>query len=253
MEEKLLGREEEFWGKEFLACVGCYEVNPIIKLTEGGGGDPRGAEEIKEEELNFMARHVGKKHRFVKLVATNFFSDKLFFEPVRDGWYEVCDVYGRGSERFVIKESRSLIEEPFCYELLRGRIKTSVEEISLQEENIKKQLRQERPVWPDEKAEEIIEIIKGALEIDREYLLDKLSKQFSFLEKNGVIATTNHPLWFLLGLSPEFVNFLGCSVRPVCNPEEWSFISNFIEENKGPDGLLAIRVKMRFRPVIIAK
>ena len=249
MEEKLLGREEESFGKEFLACINCLKVIPVI---------PEGVkEEIQSEmpgifieEDDFMVNHKDVGHKIVSLWVVDFFSERPHFEPVKEGWYQTQSEKG---ERFIVKKSRTKIEEPFTFELFRGRVKKGVEEISLQEESIKKQLRWEKPAWPEEKLEEIIEILRGVFEIERESIVDKLHKQFSSFEKNGFLANTEHPLRFLLGLSPEFVGLLSQSVRPICSPEEWSFISQFIKQNQGPDGLLAVQVKMRFRPVIIAK
>ncbi len=240
--------ETEFLRREFLACVSCHWVIPLIP--------PEVKEEIESktlkvfiEEDDFMASHKywGQSHKIVNLRVVDFFSEQPYFEPVRKGWYQTQSEKG---EKFIVKESRTNIEEPFVYELFTGRIKRGVEEISLQEDNMYKQLKWEKSEWPDKKIEETIEIIKGVFEIEQESILDKLNKQFGFLEKNGFLATTNHPLRFLLGLSPEFVNLLRQSVRPICNPEEWTFVSDFIEQNKDVNGILALKVKMKFTPII---
>ena len=249
MGEELSEKEEEFLGREFIACISCSRVIPLIP------------EEVKKEiesempgvfmeENDFMASHKEKGHKVVSLWVSDFFSEKAYIEPVKEGWYQV---ESENRERFIVKKSRTNIEELFSYQLFRGRIKTAVEEITLQEENIRKQLSWEKPDLPNEKLEEIIEVMKGALEIEQESIIDKVNKQFSFLEKNGFLAITDHPLRFSLGLSPEFVNLLKLSIRPICNSQEWPFMSNFIKQNSDVDGILAIQVKIKFRPVILTK
>lgn len=249
MGEELSEKEEEFLGREFVACVSCLRVIPLIskEVKKEIESEMPG---VFVEENNFMAKHEGKGHKIVNLWVSDFFSEKLYIEPVKEGWYQA---ESENRERFIVKKSRTNIEEPFGYQLFRGQIKTAVEEITLQEENIHKQLSWEKPELPNEKLEEIIEVMKGMLEIERESILNKVNKQFSFLEKNGFMAITDHPLRFSLGLSPEFVNLLKLSVRPICNSQEWPFMSNFIEQNSDVDGILAIQVKIKFRPVIFSR
>jgi len=247
MEAKV--EETEFSGKEFIACINCLKVIPLIP------------EEVKEEielempgvfveEDDFMAKHKGKGHKIVNLWVVNFFSEQLYLEPIKVGWYQTQSKKG---EKFIVKKSRTKIEEPFTFELFRGRIKTSTEDIALQEENIIKQLKWERPELSKEKLQEISETLRGVFEIERESIFDKINRQFSFLEKNGFLATTDHPLRFLLGLDPMSVMLLKRSLRPICNVEEQAFMSDFIDKNRTSGGILAIQVKIRFRPVIFTK
>lgn len=153
--------------------IRCTACNAIMHMTEGdftphyvwNGG------EIKELETDdrkaFLQKHQG--HNTEQLTPlTPPISDQPYSEPLKTSYFEATN----GSERFLIKRWRKKINEPFAYEIIKGRIELTNGSLRVQTAAIKKQMQAENDLLiPEKKVNCFIEAVrKEVKQIDPETL-----------------------------------------------------------------------------------
>ena len=124
--------------------IRCTVCNAIMQMTEGdfsphyewNNGE---IDEIETDDRKvFLHKH--KDHKTELLTPlTPPISDKPYGEPLKSSYFEATN----GTERFLIKQWRSTIEDPFAYEIIEGKIRLTNGTLRAQTTAIKKQLQTE--------------------------------------------------------------------------------------------------------------
>lgn len=232
--------------KEVIGCLNCSQAILISQTNHAPEFYLNTQGEVSEIPKNDLAEFLQCHfdHSLQKFeVIDGPWSYQPFIEPVREDFFGIQDENGK---KLVLKRWRKSISEPFRYELLGGRITTSVAEISVQEDILLKQLLAEKADLQEWRMESIIDAAKNILEDEKRFIAEELYAIFDVLQKEGLLIGTQHPLHFLLGLRDSFVESLKYAAKTSFSKEDWPFIEKFIDKNKRPDGVLALKVKLGF-------
>jgi hypothetical protein len=85
----------------------------------------------------FMAQHAGHRLEPLKAIGEKLWSDGSPPDPMSVVYFEVTN----GQDRYVLRRARKSIQEPMCYELIRGRLADAGVTVEVQEREIKKEIK----------------------------------------------------------------------------------------------------------------
>ncbi len=126
--------------EKFIHCCVCDAIHHVSPFDKAPAfvfvGDAVEAQETDDWRL-FMTQHAG--HRLEPLRASG---EKLFpggspLDPMSVGYIEVTN----GHDRYILRRSRKSIQEPMSYEFVRGRLTETDLTVEIQENEIKKEMK----------------------------------------------------------------------------------------------------------------
>jgi hypothetical protein len=155
--------------EKFIRCCVCDAIHYVSRFDRSPAfvflGDEVEAQAMDDWRL-FMTQHAG--HRLEPLEASG---DKLFpggspLDPMSVCYIEVTN----GQDRYVVRRARKSIQEPMSYELIRGRLTETDLTVEIQENEIKKEMKNHISWAPatcpdDDKINFFIGLIKDAVKI----------------------------------------------------------------------------------------
>jgi hypothetical protein len=125
---------------KFIRCCRCDAIHRVSRFDKAplyvlAGNEVE--EQATDDWRAFMERHAG--HRLEPLSGTG---EKVFpsgspFDPMSVGYVEVTN----GQELFVLRRTRRSIQEPLSYELVCGRLADAGLILEVQENEIKKEMK----------------------------------------------------------------------------------------------------------------
>lgn len=152
-------------GKDkFIWCRHCDEVHHVSPFDQAPAyaliaGEAR--ETPADDWRDFMDRHAGHKLEPLRGIGGRHLAAEVSLDPMSVGYVEVIN----GHETFLLRSSRTSIEEPLRYRLIRGRIVNAGTKIEVQENAIRKEMKYHfswGPAEPldDQKIDLFIELFK---------------------------------------------------------------------------------------------
>lgn len=126
--------------EKFIHCCVCDAIHHVSPFDKAPAfvfvGDAVEAQATDDWRL-FMTQHAG--HRLEPLRASG---EKLFpggspLDPMSVGYIEVTN----GHDRYILRRSRKSIQEPMSYEFVRGRLTETDLTVEIQENEIKKEMK----------------------------------------------------------------------------------------------------------------
>lgn len=250
LEKKVVDREL----RKIDFCVDCGEGVPLTCLNqypEYKGGD---LEEIpKDEYEEFLAVH--GNHNREELVGVDFLgpwpiSRQDWREPVREDLFPVKNAAG---EVFIMRRWREKIYDPFCYELLHGRISLRVVDVRFCAEDILAHLRFKRSLVSADTLSDFIEGVQLKLEEEATGVLEDFINEL-YRPSSENISNPVNPLVFCFRHKGMYEAIKDLVERSHFSQSEKSFFLSFIEEDSlKPDGILGLEVKMDFTHLLSVK
>lgn len=213
--------------------IRCIHCNKVINITEWDLCPHFfwDGEEIKETEMDdreaFSQRHQG--HKTEKLTPlTPLLSDKPYTEPVKTCYFETTN----GNERFLIKQWRDKIDDPFAYEIVNGTIEIENGKVHVQTDALKKQLRMEGCIS----------------ERDLDIFIDAVQREVKSLdpEKLEVSAEGETPLVSYYKLPPACVERILMRCQTQWNQRQLKQLKDFILNNNEYNDVMTVVVEKEF-------
>lgn len=84
-----------------------------------------------------MGRHAGHRLEPLKTTGENYFRDGSAMDPMSEGFIEVTN----GREQFLLRRTRSSIDDPVAYEITQGRLTDGGVTVEIQAIEIRKEMK----------------------------------------------------------------------------------------------------------------
>lgn len=208
--------------------VSSFDREPIYKFIDG---------EVEEMPANdwrqFMQRHAGHRLEPLKATGEDYSPSPNAWDPMSVRYIEVTN----GSEKLLLRRSRSKIEEPFRYERVDARLVQKGASLEIQEEAIRKEMKLHfcwAPARPlgDEKIARFVTLFRG---IVRELDPDALSP--------SIYSDTDDQVSYYR-LDAALMDHLLEKCSHHFPPDESLALRRFVEDHPEVDDVLAL-VKRR--------
>ncbi|MFQ5682845.1 MAG: hypothetical protein ACE5HC_06175 [Candidatus Binatia bacterium] len=126
--------------EKFIWCRNCNEihhVSPYDKVPTYVVAEGYVKETPTDDWRKFMHRHDGHKLERLEGASEKITPSGQAVDPMSVGYIEVTN----GQESFLLRSSRRRIEEPVSFQLMRGRIGLTHTTLEIQENEIKKEMK----------------------------------------------------------------------------------------------------------------
>lgn len=197
-------------------CRECGKTHPISGWEDEG--------EIAERE---KCRTEHKTISVLEPVEGSSVSERPDVEPMRTTYFYAVDQDGN---QWVVKKSRTDINEPFVYEISEGRIATWISPIRVQKEDIQQQLKNLQIKKPYE-----------------DFLIAFLKRQTPSAKYNTEAIDGDSDPEIQLLLNQRLVNSMLRQAAYVLEGGQWESFRDFIERENVPGGALPFLGRRNFR------
>jgi hypothetical protein len=126
--------------KKFIRCRVCDAIHHVSAFDKVPVYDCRGnqpEERDTDDWRTFMDRHAGHRLEPLKASGETFFPYGSPRDPMSVAYVEVTN----GHDRYLVRRSRRSIQEPMSYELISGRLAEAGAGVEVQENEIKKEMK----------------------------------------------------------------------------------------------------------------
>jgi hypothetical protein len=126
--------------KKFIRCRVCDAIHHVSAFDKAPVYDCRGnqpEERDTDDWRTFMDRHAGHRLEPLKASGETFFAYGSPRDPMSVAYVEVTN----GHDRYLVRRSRRSIQEPMSYELISGRLAEAGAGVEVQENEIKKEMK----------------------------------------------------------------------------------------------------------------
>jgi hypothetical protein len=130
--------------KKLIRCTTCNQVIPNY-----GGYELARSQSLPDVEWSnadltnakeFLRAHFGHALEELMVEGDSCISDKPSYEPVRVTYFFAGNV----KRRFLVRRTKSALDEPASYEIIPGKIKISNLSLKVQEDHLRKQIHAEK-------------------------------------------------------------------------------------------------------------
>jgi hypothetical protein len=154
--------------KKFIRCCVCdviHHVSPFDKAPVYAYRGNQLEERATDDWRAFMERHAGHRLEPLKASGETFFPYGSPRDPMSVAYVEVTN----GHDRYLIRRSRRSIQEPMSYELISGRLAEAGVAVEVQENEIKKEMKNHFSWTPatcpkDDKIDVFLRLIKEVIQ-----------------------------------------------------------------------------------------
>jgi hypothetical protein len=112
--------------------INAFDRSPVYTVTAG-----EAHETAADDWRDFMARHAGHRLEPLKSTGDRFLAKGSAFDPMNISYLQVSN----GEQTLLLKRSRSSIEKPFAYEIVKGNLVESEPSLEVQEDAIRKEMK----------------------------------------------------------------------------------------------------------------
>lgn len=224
--------------EKYIWCRNCNEIHHVTPFDKA----PRYlADHGKQSEISlddrraFLQRHSGHKLEGLQHVGERYFPSGKTIDPTKVGYVEVTN----GKESFVLRSFRDRIEDPLNYELIRGRLKAVGAAVSIQENEIRKEMMRHFSWHPQERPNE--KKLELFIRLINEVIQDCDPRH---IELCGYDSTASSVAYGLL--SPAIVDRLMQKCRRHFDHDTSLGLQRFIEAHRDRDGVMTLRIVRRY-------
>jgi len=209
----------------FFACRDCGILHPVVDCSSYSTAEAEATQELS----NFIAQHGAHRITHVERQGSDAVSDRPIWDPMATVTFAVTD----GKHVYVVSGGRRSIEEPRVYRFSAGRLEIHAAEVAVDERDLRRGL--DRAVYPHAVRPSTIDrFIAAVREAVRRLRADDLEIAFDAADEPNVSVAR---------LPEEAYGELVARGAEIFGAAEWPHISRFLDENRGEDGLLALRVR----------
>jgi hypothetical protein len=126
--------------EKFIRCSVCDAIHHVSPFDKAPAYTLVGIE-LEERATDdwrlFMEQHAGHRLEPLKASGERFFPGGAPLDPMSVGYIEVTN----GQERYLLRRARKSIQQPTAYELVQGRLKDAGLTVEIQENEIKKEMK----------------------------------------------------------------------------------------------------------------
>lgn len=211
----------------FIACRDCGELHPI--LDTGAifldDADSQGVDLYKE----FLARH--HTHQIASLwrSGSECRADRPLWDPMATLTFEVTD----GDRSYVVTATRRSIEQERVYRFAPGMLEVGSSEVQIDPHQLRRGL--DRLFYPH---------ALRPTKIDR--FLSLVHDVISQIDPDQLVIAfddANDPSVSIAGMPDGICNEILARCTDIFDPWELPRVISFLRDNRGADGLLALRVR----------
>jgi hypothetical protein len=207
----------------FLACHDCGVLHPIEPPP------PSLDETASDDYAAFAADHV--THHTTRLVrqGDETASDQPLWDPMGTLAFQATD----GEQHYVVIGRRESIAEPRTYRFAPGELETRNSEVLLDDRDLRRGLDRQffphalRPTKVDRFISVVHDVVSHITPNDLEFAFDD----------------ADNPAVSIARMPTESYHELLTRCTEIFDPWEWPRVSRFLRDNRGEDGLLALRVR----------
>jgi hypothetical protein len=225
-------------GPQFLHCRECDEVfrpSPYDRAREYRHTPDGYIEIMRDDCVDFLVRHARHALRTLRLAGGAVAHEGPQWDPMVTTYWQVTD----GVETFVVRGSRTRLEEPLRYELLPGRLLEEPVSVEIPEQEIRERLDQTLypGVVPERK-------LAGFVEAFREVVwnLDPLDLETLYdVPSDHTLSVARLPAWALERLMRR--------VRLIFDAQETARVGAMLVAADEPDAVHVL-VRRQLRVVV---
>jgi hypothetical protein len=189
----------------------------------------------------FLRTHFGHTMEELLVEEDSWISEKPSYEPLRVSY---CFA-GKAGQRFLIRRTKSALDQPASYEIVPGRMKITNVSLKFQENDLRKQIVSEKGFSSllKERMEKFIQVIR---EETARISPEKVEEEIAEIDdREGctlVYARLNNSRWEKI-LS---------RCRLYFDESELKALRRFIDENRNPPDVLSIQIERRISITLLA-
>jgi len=211
----------------FLACRDCWVLHPIPGLLIDYTDEAR--EDAFAAFHEFRVHHATHNTTHLQRQRCETFADRPLWDPLVTIGFQVTD----GERDYIVQAARESIDEPRVYRFLPGTIGFTSSEVIVDDHDVRRAL--DRAFFPHALRPTTLDRFISILhDVVSHIPPDELEIAFDAAEDPSVSIARmpNGSYDELLARSAE-----------IFDSWEWPRVTRFLSENRGEDGLLALRVR----------
>lgn len=209
--------------RAFFACCDCGILHPVADCSDFSEDD------TVQELSDFIAQHGSHRITQVERQGIDAVSDRPVWDPMATVTFAVSD----GRQVYVVNGGRHSIDEPRVYRFSAGVLEIRAAQVTVDDRDLRRGL--DRAVYPHvvrpNSVERFIRIVHEAI------------KQLSPDDLEIAFDAADEPNVSVARLPEETYAELVARGAEIFDAAEWPPVSRFLAENRGEDGLLAVRVR----------
>ena len=210
----------------FLACHDCGVLHPVEPTGPTRSDD---AAQDSEDFAAFAASHAS--HHTARLVrqGEDTASDRPLWDPMGTLTFQATD----GEQHYIVIGRRESIEEPRTYRFAPGELEARNSEVEVDDRDLRRGLDRQffphalRPTKLDRFISVVHDVVSHIPPDDLEIAFD----------------AADDPAVSVARMPTECYQELLTRCTEIFDPWEWPRVSRFLRDNRGEDGLLALRVR----------
>ena len=210
----------------FLACHDCGVLHPVDATAPTRFDE---APTASEDYASFAARHA--THHTARLIrqAGETASDRPLWDPMATLTFQATD----GEQHYIVTAHRESIEDPRAYRFAPGELETKSSEVGVDDRDLRRGL--DRQFFPH---------ALRPTKVDR--FISVVHEVVSHIPPDGLeiaFDAADDPAVSVARMPTESYEELLNRCTEIFDPSEWPRVSTFLQDNRGEDGLLALRVR----------
>jgi hypothetical protein len=210
----------------FLACHDCGVLYPVaLDAPAHSEENPQGDDDF----ASFLANHAS--HHTARLVrqGEDTASDRPLWDPMGTLAFQATD----GEQHYVVTACRQSIEDPRSYHFSPGELEARNSEVAVDDRDLRRAL--DRQFFPHAlRPTKLDQFISVVHDVVRHIPLDDLEIAFDAADDPAVSVAR---------MPTESYEEILNRCTEIFDPWEWPRVSRFLRDNRGEDGLLALRVR----------
>ena len=222
----------------FIRCRNCDAVHHVTSCDQAPqyiyvNGE---LDEIPGDDWRaFMKGHEGHRLEPLRASGEKYFCQGSMSDPMRVAYIEVTN----GSDYFLLRQSRKDIAEPLTFELTRGRLVDQGVTVSIQDSEIKKEMRCHfkwyADAFKDQKIDRFVQLFRDVV----------TSIEPEAIEVAGFCSEDDNVTFGLL--PADIIDLLMAKCAPYFQPRELDDIRRFIDSHRESCDVLALVMRRQLK------
>jgi hypothetical protein len=210
----------------FLACHDCGVLHPVEPIRPAWFDD---VTQASADYASFVADHAAHRTAWLVRQDGDTASNQPFWDPMATLTFQATD----GREHYIVTARRESIDDPRAYRFARGELETRSSEVVVDDHDLRRGL--DRQFFPHAlRPTQVDRFISIVHEVVSHIPPDNLEIAFD---------VADDPTVSVARMPTESYQELLVRCTEIFDLWEWPRVSRFLSDNRGEDGLLALRVR----------